>query len=197
VTGCSSGFGDLIARSLARQGHRVFASMRGVKAGNARAAQRLEAWADAEGGWVGGGPEQGRFEQLARDLGVDAEFRGALGRDEVAALLADASFLVSASRDENVAGIVTEAIASGTPVVSTRVGEPASYVTDEVGILVEPGDADDLARGIAALAARARTFDPEALHRHMAGLYGAETVRDQLLEVYREVLARRRDGRLP
>jgi NAD(P)-dependent dehydrogenase (short-subunit alcohol dehydrogenase family) len=45
VTGSSSGFGELIARTLAGAGHHVFASMRGVGSRNAEAAARLEAWA--------------------------------------------------------------------------------------------------------------------------------------------------------
>jgi NAD(P)-dependent dehydrogenase (short-subunit alcohol dehydrogenase family) len=49
VTGCSSGFGDLIARTLASSGHSVFASMRDVAGRNASAAQQLKGWADAAG----------------------------------------------------------------------------------------------------------------------------------------------------
>jgi NAD(P)-dependent dehydrogenase (short-subunit alcohol dehydrogenase family) len=45
VTGCSSGFGDLIARTLATAGHRVFATMRGVQSRNAAAADSLRQWA--------------------------------------------------------------------------------------------------------------------------------------------------------
>jgi NAD(P)-dependent dehydrogenase (short-subunit alcohol dehydrogenase family) len=45
VTGSSSGFGELTARTLATRGHRVYASMRGVSSRNAEAAQRLNAWA--------------------------------------------------------------------------------------------------------------------------------------------------------
>ena len=45
VTGCSSGFGDLIARTLATEGHRVYATMRGVQARNAAAAESLRRWA--------------------------------------------------------------------------------------------------------------------------------------------------------
>jgi NAD(P)-dependent dehydrogenase (short-subunit alcohol dehydrogenase family) len=45
VTGCSSGFGDLIARTLATAGHRVYATMRGVQARNATAADALRQWA--------------------------------------------------------------------------------------------------------------------------------------------------------
>ena len=46
VTGCSSGFGELAAQTLARKGHRVFASMRGVASKNAAAASRLLGWAN-------------------------------------------------------------------------------------------------------------------------------------------------------
>jgi NAD(P)-dependent dehydrogenase (short-subunit alcohol dehydrogenase family) len=45
VTGSSSGFGELTARTLATHGHRVYASMRGVTGRNAEAARRLTEWA--------------------------------------------------------------------------------------------------------------------------------------------------------
>jgi NAD(P)-dependent dehydrogenase (short-subunit alcohol dehydrogenase family) len=45
VTGSSSGFGKLIAQTLAKDGHRVFASMRGVNGKNATAATMLGEWA--------------------------------------------------------------------------------------------------------------------------------------------------------
>ena len=45
VTGCSSGFGELIARTLAASGYRVFATMRDMQSRNAPAAQALRDWA--------------------------------------------------------------------------------------------------------------------------------------------------------
>jgi NAD(P)-dependent dehydrogenase (short-subunit alcohol dehydrogenase family) len=45
VTGCSSGFGELIAKTLASDGHRVYATMRGVQSRNAGAAASLRQWA--------------------------------------------------------------------------------------------------------------------------------------------------------
>ncbi len=45
VTGSSSGFGDLIVRTLASHGHRVYASMRETAGKNATVAQALADWA--------------------------------------------------------------------------------------------------------------------------------------------------------
>lgn len=47
ITGCSSGFGNLIARTLATNGHRVYASMRHVAGRNAAVANDLRKWAHA------------------------------------------------------------------------------------------------------------------------------------------------------
>ena len=47
VSGCSSGFGELTARTLAAAGHHVFATMRGIQDRNTAAAQRLSEWASA------------------------------------------------------------------------------------------------------------------------------------------------------
>jgi NAD(P)-dependent dehydrogenase (short-subunit alcohol dehydrogenase family) len=49
ITGSSSGFGELIAKTLARSGHRVFATMRNVGGRNKGAADSLLAWARDEG----------------------------------------------------------------------------------------------------------------------------------------------------
>jgi NAD(P)-dependent dehydrogenase (short-subunit alcohol dehydrogenase family) len=48
VTGSSSGFGELIVKTLARDGHRVFATMRGVETRNREAAERLGQWATGQ-----------------------------------------------------------------------------------------------------------------------------------------------------
>jgi len=49
VTGASGGFGRLIVETLARNGYRVFATMRDVRTRNARAAAEIEALAQREG----------------------------------------------------------------------------------------------------------------------------------------------------
>jgi NAD(P)-dependent dehydrogenase (short-subunit alcohol dehydrogenase family) len=48
ITGCSSGFGRLIAETMARKGYRVFATMRAVQDRNADVARELRALAERE-----------------------------------------------------------------------------------------------------------------------------------------------------
>jgi NAD(P)-dependent dehydrogenase (short-subunit alcohol dehydrogenase family) len=48
ITGSSSGFGRLIAQSLAQAGHTVYASMRDLKGKNAQTAQELLEWSVAQ-----------------------------------------------------------------------------------------------------------------------------------------------------
>ena len=47
ITGCSSGFGELTAKTLAEGGHEVYASMRDVEGRNAATASALRDWAAA------------------------------------------------------------------------------------------------------------------------------------------------------
>ena len=69
VTGCSSGFGELIARTLARDGHHVFATMREVGSRNAGHASALRAWATERGG---------RIEVLELDVTSDSSVHAAV-----------------------------------------------------------------------------------------------------------------------
>ena len=49
VTGCSSGFGEIIAKTLSKAGHWIFASMRDINERNREAAIGLRNWANLEG----------------------------------------------------------------------------------------------------------------------------------------------------
>lgn len=45
ITGCSSGFGKLIAKTMSQSGYSVYATMRGLRDRNAEAARELSEWA--------------------------------------------------------------------------------------------------------------------------------------------------------
>jgi glycosyltransferase involved in cell wall biosynthesis len=123
----------------------------------------LDAIAQVEGARleiVGDGPERAALE--ARASG-SVRFLGALPRDGVLAHLAGARAAVLSSAWENLPHAAVEALAVGTPVVSTAVGGVPEVVHDgENGLLVPPGDP-------AALAAALRSvLDDDALRARLA-----------------------------
>ena len=71
-----------------------------------------------------------------------------VSRTEVAGRLRGADLYVHATRADNHPLAVLEALASGVPVVAPRVGGVPEQLTEETGVLVEPGDAEALARAI-------------------------------------------------
>jgi colanic acid/amylovoran biosynthesis glycosyltransferase len=89
---------------------------------------------------VGDGPDRAALEAQAR--GLDVEFTGAVGQDRIRELYAAADVFCLPSFAEGVPVVLMEAMASGLPVVTTRVmGIPE--LVDEV--LVPPGRSDALA----------------------------------------------------
>ncbi len=87
---------------------------------------------------IGAGPEQGSLERHIErlDLGDRVTMTGRLPHDQLPARMAAAHVLVHASVSEGLANVWVEALASGTPVVSTNVGGAAELVDPAVGKLI-------------------------------------------------------------
>ncbi|HYI74509.1 MAG TPA: glycosyltransferase, partial [Gaiellaceae bacterium] len=141
---------------------------------------------------VGDGPDRERLEQVAHDLGIarDTYFVGY--QSDVAGYyrLFDAFLLPSLNEGTPVSAI--EALASGTPVVATRVGGVPDVVTDGVdGFLVEPGDKAAAAERLAELARdpdlRAQMGD--AGSASVRERYAVERLVDDVDRLYRRLLA--------
>ncbi|MBI5850156.1 MAG: glycosyltransferase [Planctomycetes bacterium] len=97
---------------------------------------------------AGDGPEREVLESLAPRGRL--HLLGARSPDDVACLLRAADLLVLPSESEGWPNVVTEALASGVPVVATAVGAvPEMLASPLAGALVRAGDAEVLAREVA------------------------------------------------
>lgn len=94
---------------------------------------------------AGSGPLE---EELRSRAAPGVRFAGRLNRDEVASALRDADILCLPSIVEPFGQAALEALASGRPVVATRVGGPPEYLTEACGVLVDPLDVDSIANGL-------------------------------------------------
>jgi glycosyltransferase involved in cell wall biosynthesis len=141
---------------------------------------------------AGDGPRRAEYEALARRGGLEerVRFLGFLPKPELAERMRAADLFVLASRFENNPCVVIEALASGLPVVATRVGGIPEMIDDENGLLVAPQDAEELAAGIEAALGRLPQFDPQAISANAGARYGRAQVGLQLETAYREALER-------
>ena len=103
--------------------------------------------------FAGDGPRRTALDRSAEAMGIRdrVDFMGV--RRDVARLLHASDVMVLPSRAvvETLPLSVLEAMASGVPVIASRVGSVPEVVIDgETGRLIEPGDASELARAIAA-----------------------------------------------
>lgn len=98
---------------------------------------------------VGDGPERGHLKTLSHDLKLDEhiEFLGECS--DVPQRLAKAGFFVSATRTEGISLTLLEAMATGLPVVTTRVGGNPEIVQEgRTGRLVKEGCPERLANAM-------------------------------------------------
>ncbi len=140
---------------------------------------------------VGDGPDRERVHGLAAGL-PRVHLTGFVEHTAVPAVLASLDVLVLPSAYEEMGSVLTEAMASGLPVVASDVGGIPEVVRDgQTGLLVPPGDVAALAAALDRLAA-----DPGLRARLSAGARAraAEYAWPQLAERVAAVYARVRGG---
>lgn len=102
---------------------------------------------------IGGGPDRQALIEAAAPLGDRVSFPGNRSQDDVADALTRTDIFVLPSFAEGVPVVLMEAMASRVPVIATRVAGVAELIEDGVsGALVNPGDAEGLARAIRRMA---------------------------------------------
>ena len=104
---------------------------------------------------VGSGPLEASLRRSAERRGVAqrVSFAGAVGQDDMADYYARADIFCLPSFAEGLPIVLMEAMATGRPVVATRVMGVPELVEDGVsGLLVAPGNVDELAGALGKLA---------------------------------------------
>ena len=140
---------------------------------------------------LGDGPRRGELEAIARELGLGDRCRFAGHRTDVPQLLRCMDVGVLTSDREGLPLAILEYMASGLPLVSTRVGGIPEAIRDgENGFLLEAGDVGSIAERVS------RLLDDSTLRENMAAR-GERIFNDEFSEaamvkkvgvVYRELL---------
>jgi L-malate glycosyltransferase len=141
---------------------------------------------------VGDGPELGRAERLAEDLGVSADIHFLGSQEAVEKIIPCADLFVLPSRFESFGLAALEAMACGVPVLASRAGGlPELVVEGETGGLFDVDDEEDLVNQMEAMLA-----DEDALkmmgrkaRQRAEEKYSLERVLPLYEDLYRRVIA--------
>ena len=138
----------------------------------------------------------GKDEQLLKDLSKKLNvldsfvfFHGVKTNEEVFQFLHACNFLVMNSRFETFSLVCIEAMSCGKPVIATDCGGPSEFMNKENGILIEPGNHDQLTSALKKMISDFKTFDPQLLKHFAVTHFSTRETGKKFEEIYRRVLA--------
>ncbi len=145
---------------------------------------------------VGEGPERAALAALAANLGIEdaVEFTGGLGFEDVIGCLERADILALISETEGWPKSLAEGMAFGLIAIGSDRGFVPEMLAEERGLLVNPGDAEGLAKCLLAIAGNSAGYErmrsDAALWAQRFSLEGLrEAIRKLLLEHWTDDVA--------
>jgi glycosyltransferase involved in cell wall biosynthesis len=147
---------------------------------------------------VGEGPERPQLEALAEELGIRGKVNFIGERRDMPDVYASFDIFVLPSIDEGMPIALIEALASGRPLIATRVAAvPKLIIHEKTGILVEPKDSQALEEAVCRLLGD-RTLQNrlgECGRAWAAEHYSAERMAETYLQMYQEIRCKSPRGR--
>lgn len=140
---------------------------------------------------VGDGPLRADLERRTHQLGLAECIRFLGFQHDVAAHLRLFTVMVMPSLEEGMPLAALESVSAGVPVVATRVGGlPDVVLEGETGLLVEPADAEDLARALVRVLGDSQLQESlrQGCLRHRQQ-FSFDHFQQSLTRLYREVQA--------
>jgi glycosyltransferase involved in cell wall biosynthesis len=148
-----------------------------------------EKYPEAQLLFVGYGPEKGKMTKLIHNLGIEdsVSFEGLVFHDILRYYYNLADAFVLPSYSEGLSNVVLESVACNVPTVATTVGGIPDILTDDVGLLVHPGDRLALYKNIEKVLDGTFKVNQEK-RRILIEQFSLEHVEKNLREIFSEVV---------
>ncbi len=139
---------------------------------------------------IGDGPERKKYEELTRSLGLSeiVHFHGFKSKSEVADFMRNSSFLVLPSLWENLPCVLIEAMASGLPIIASKIGGIPEIINNKIGVLVPPKDVDALANAIDWMLDHYKDYSKEEIVQYVKDKFSYKAVGKTIDKIYREII---------
>lgn len=139
---------------------------------------------------VGRGKDWQNCFEYARELQFPqgmVEWTGELSPEGVSDIMHESDAFLFFSRYENAPVVLSECLASGLPIVSSRAGGIPEMVSEESGILVDVEDETAFANAVNYMLDHYQEYDTEAM-RQSAAKFSSEAISRKLIGIYDSVL---------
>ena len=136
---------------------------------------------------IGDGPEQKTHESLAGSLGIlnkSVRFSGYKDAAGVSAVMQNSDALIMFSHFEGMPVTIIEAQSCGLPVIASRTGYIPEMVRENEGILVAPGNENELQQAILKLQSDRKKYSATAIRERAVKQYSAQAVGEILNSIY-------------
>jgi glycosyltransferase involved in cell wall biosynthesis len=109
--------------------------------------------------------------------------------EDLVSMIRTADFLVLTSHYETFGSVIIEALACGTPVLSTDVGIAGQVINDTNGLIVVPSDNEALEVAVVKMFEDCRTkYDRKKVRESIGSAFSNKTIGEQLTGLYENVL---------
>lgn len=142
---------------------------------------------------IGQGPKKEELEELCSQLGIkdNVVFRGVQGRESIAESLNTAKAFVLTSVSEGFPKVIIEAMATGTPVISSDAGNVKNVILDS-GIIFPAKSSESVAKAMSEIIASSDEWSHlSALSEKYAAEYSWERQAEKLDNIYNEILKKK------
>jgi len=115
-------------------------------------------------------------------------FAGEKTSKEVAGIMHNSDFVVQFSNYESAGVVVEEALVSGKPVISTKVGIAPDYINNSNGLLVDVRDEKQLAEAINYLLDNINQYNNDEIRKSNAEFFSYEYIGRKFYNIYKDIL---------
>lgn len=140
---------------------------------------------------IGDGPEEPAIRALLdadRQLAARVRLAGRCGKDQIAAAMNEASFLVFPSERETFGLVVAEAMACGLPVIIGDSIAACDFVDEGCGLTTPAGDVERIAAAMAILAGKLPAMDSLSIRARIVERFGFARFGAWMRDVYAGLL---------
>jgi glycosyltransferase involved in cell wall biosynthesis len=140
---------------------------------------------------IGDGSKREKYEQMCKKFNIDdkCKFYGRVDKTAIPKLIEENDFLILPSIKETFGSVLIESMAGGKPVLATKCGGPQDFVNKKVGILVEPGNKEQLELGIKNMIDNYDHFDFQYIRNYAKDNFNYDSIGKKLKELYISILS--------